>query len=218
MKNIRCAWVFAGGDFVVDHLRVDEVQEQDLVVCVDRGLEHCLQVGLYPDMLIGDMDSAPQSLLQDDRIANVKRYVFPSAKAASDLELALTILSEESLDVVILLGISGGRTDHMLFNWQLVRLRQWPFSLQFIDDTTHTYVLEGAQAVELDSSPGMFLSLLPMERSAGVSTAGLEYPLSNAVIEVGSTLGLSNVVVDKWVRVEISSGSLLVMVQRIRGQ
>jgi thiamine pyrophosphokinase len=218
MKSIRRAWVFAGGDFDVDHLRLDEVQEQDLVVCVDRGLEHCLQVGLHPDMLIGDMDSAPQSLLQDDSIADVKRYVFPSAKAASDLELALTILSEESLDVVILLGISGGRTDHMLFNWQLVRLRQWPFSLQFIDDTTRTYALEGAQAVELDSMPGMFLSLLPMERSTGVSTAGLEYPLSNAVIEVGSTLGLSNVVVDKRVRVEISSGSLLVMVQRTRDQ
>jgi thiamine pyrophosphokinase len=167
-------------------------------------------------MLIGDLDSVPQSLLQDDRIADVKRYIFPSEKAASDLELALTILTEEDIDEVILLGVSGGRSDHMLFNWQLVRLRQWPFSMQFIDDTTHTYVLEGALEVVLDSTPGSFLSLLAMERSTGVSTTGLQYPLSNAVIETGSTLGLSNVVMEKSVRVGISSGTLLVMVQRTK--
>jgi thiamine pyrophosphokinase len=216
MKNNRCAWVFAGGDFDVDHLPMHKVQECDLVVCVDRGLQHCLQVGLHPDMLIGDLDSAPKNLLQDDRIADVKRYVFPSEKAASDLELALTILSEEGVDEVILLGVSGGRTDHMLFNWQLVRLRQWPFSVQFIDETTHTYVLEGAQDVALESTPGSFLSLLAMERSSGVSTAGLQYSLSNAVIEAGSTLGLSNVVVSGPVSVEISSGTLLVIVQRTK--
>ncbi|MFT4727164.1 MAG: thiamine pyrophosphokinase [Granulosicoccus sp.] len=216
MKNNRRAWVFAGGDFVVDHLPMHKVQEQDLVVCVDRGLEHCLQIGLHPDMLIGDLDSVPQSLLQDDRIADVKRYIFPSEKAASDLELALTILSEGGVDEVILLGVSGGRSDHMLFNWQLVRLRQWPFSIQFIDDTTHTYVLEGAHDIVIESAIGSFLSLLAMERSMGVSTAGLQYPLSNAVIEAGSTLGLSNVVVSQPVRVEISSGTLLVIVQRTK--
>lgn len=209
--------MFAGGDFAVDHLPMDKVREQDLVVCVDRGLEYCLQAGLHPHMLIGDLDSVPQSLLQDDRIANVKRYVFPTEKAASDLELALTILLEEDVDDVILLGVSGGRSDHMLFNWQLVRCRQWPFSLQFIDETTHTYVLEGAQDVVIDSAPGSFLSLLAMESSTGVSTTGLQYPLAGAVIEAGSTLGLSNVVVSKTIRVEISAGTLLVMVQRPKG-
>lgn len=213
-KRTGRAWVFAGGDFAVAQLPVDKVQEQDLLVCVDRGLEHCLQLGLHPDRLIGDLDSTPECLLQDERVATVRRHVFPSKKAASDLELALTILSEESIDEVILLGVSGGRTDHMLFNWQLVRLRQWPFSIQFIDDTTHTYVLEGVMSVTIDSIPGSFLSLLAMERCTGVGTQGLQYPLANAVIETGSTLGLSNVVESKQVRVEISTGILLVMVQR----
>jgi len=164
MKNVRRAWVFAGGDFAVDHLPMHDVNELDLIVCVDRGLQHCLQLDLLPDMLIGDMDSAPQSLLQDVRIADVKRFVFPSDKAASDLELALAILSEEPVVEVVLLGVSGGRTDHMLFNWQLVLLRQWPFSLQLIDDTTHTYVLDGVGEVRLEVLPGSFLSLLAMKK------------------------------------------------------
>jgi len=214
MINNRRAWVFAGGEFAVDHLPMDNVQAQDLMVCVDGGLQHCLQAGLHPDMLIGDMDSVPASLLKDDRIDDVERYVFPSEKAASDLELALTILSEKPLDEVILVGVSGGRTDHMLFNWQLVRLQNWPFSLQFIDDTTHAYVLAGAGDLSLNAAPDAFLSLLAMERSTGVSTTGLQYPLSNAVIDVGSTLGLSNVVTSTPVHVEVSSGTLLVMVQR----
>lgn len=173
-----------------------------------------MQVGLQPDMLIGDLDSAPQSLLQDSRIAGVKRYVYPSDKASSDMELALTILADEEVDVVIVLGVSGGRSDHMLFNWQLVRLRAWPFSMQFIDETTHSYILKGAQTVLVDATPGSFLSLLAMESSTGVSTTGLHYPLTDAAIEAGSTLGLSNRVVSDTIRVTISSGTLLVMMQR----
>ena len=216
MNKTKRALVFAGGDFAPDHLPTQRAEGQDLIVCVDRGLEHCLQVGLRPDRLIGDLDSAPQSLLNDERIAHVKRHVYPCDKAASDLELALTILAEESVDEVILMGVSGGRTDHMLFNWQLVRLRPWPFSIQFVDETTHTYVLVGASNVQITSIPGFFLSLLAMERCNGVGTKGLQYPLSDAVIEAGSTLGLSNGVVAERVHVEISSGTLLVMVQRAK--
>jgi thiamine pyrophosphokinase len=216
MKNTRRAWVFAGGDFARTHLPIHKIEDDDLIVCVDRGLEYCIEMELHPHMLIGDLDSAPQSLLDDKRLLGVKRYVYPSEKAASDLELALTILCEESIDEVVLLGVSGGRTDHMLFNWQLVRLRRWPFSLQLIDETMHAHVLYSEGEVEVDSHPESVLSLLPMERCTGVTTKGLQYPLQNAVIEVGSTLGLSNVVVSKHVHVKISSGTMLVMIERAK--
>ena len=212
---VRRAWVFAGGEFALNHLPQREVDEQDLIVCVDGGLQHCLQLGLRPHMLVGDMDSVSHELLQDDRIRNVKRYVYPSDKSASDLELSLTILSTEPVDEVILMGVSGGRTDHMLFNWQLVRLCQWPFAIQFIDETTRSYVLNAdKREVAIETDPGIVVSLLPMESCTGVETSGLQYPLSNAVIDSGSTLGLSNVVNSEQVRVSIANGSLLVMVQR----
>ena len=214
MSDAKRAWVFAGGDFSSDHIPENAVRDGDLLVCVDAGLEHCLMLGLQPDVLVGDLDSVSPTLLQDARLENVEKHVYPSKKAASDLQLALEILSSYSLSQVVLLGVSGGRTDHMLFNWHLMMLRAWPFNIELIDETMHAYVLEGEQSMDIHSSPNMTLSLLAMRTSKGVTTAGLQYPLHKAIIEPGDTLGLSNVVESGQARVEISSGTLLVMVQR----
>ena len=214
MGDIERAWVFAGGDFSVDHMPRHAVQDNDLMVCVDAGVAYCLAAGYQPDLLVGDLDSTPPELLQDPRLANVEKRVFPSKKAASDLQLALEILVPYAPREVILLGVSGGRTDHMLFNWQLPLLQAWPFKMQLVDDTVHTYVLDGAQSITVQSLPGMTVSLLALRAATGVSTSGMQYPLQGARIELGSTLGLSNVVESQTISVEISSGCLLVMVQR----
>ncbi|MFK8076899.1 MAG: thiamine diphosphokinase [Granulosicoccus sp.] len=214
MSQFKRAWVFAGGEFSSQHFPDDVLLDEDIVVCVDAGLKHCLSLDMQPDLLVGDMDSVPPALLQDKRIANVERHVYPSKKASSDLQLALEVLSTRSVGEVVLLGVSGGRTDHMLFNWHLVLLRLWPFKIQLIDETMHTYVLEGEQRVEVHSFPGRTLSLLAMRSCEGVTTSGLQYPLSKASIHPGDTLGLSNVVETGSVSVDISSGTLLMMVQR----
>lgn len=214
MSNATRAWVFAGGDFSTKHVPKNSISPEDLLVCVDAGTEHCLQLGLQPDLLVGDLDSIPSELLHDDRLRSVEKCVYPSKKASSDLQLALEILSSYSLSEVVLLGISGGRTDHMLFNWHLVLLRSWPFNIQLIDETMHTYVLEGEQSMEIESTVGKTLSLLAMRPCDGVTTEGLQYPLSKATIQPGDTLGLSNVVESDRLRVEITSGTLLMMVER----
>jgi len=208
----RQAWVFAGGEFSVSHLPEQEVDGDDLIVCVDRGLEHCLTAGYKPSMLIGDLDSVSPELLIDERVADVPRHVYPSKKAASDLEITLELLSERNLQRVMLLGVSGGRTDHMLFNWQLPLLRRWPFQLQLIDATTRCYVLRDNISVTLYLSIGQLVSLLPLTTVKGVTTGGLQYALTQATLSIGSTLGLSNVVAAGTVNVELCEGTLLVMV------
>lgn len=214
MSELKRAWVFAGGEFSSQQFPDDLLRPADLIVCVDAGLKHCLSLELQPDLLVGDMDSVSPELLRDERLTQVERHVYPSKKASSDLQLALEVLSTRPISEVVLLGVSGGRTDHMLFNWHLVLLRLWPFKIQLIDETMHAHVLEGEQRVEIHSSPGRTVSLLAMRLSDGVTTSGLQYPLSKATIHPGDTLGLSNVVETGDASVEISSGTLLVMVQR----
>ncbi len=211
-KNPRQAWVFAGGDFSPRHFPVDEVGENDLFVCVDRGLVHCLAAGLKPSMLIGDLDSVPETLLSDRRVVEVPRHVFPSRKAASDLEITLELLCEHSLQRVALLGISGGRTDHMLFNWLLPTLRAWPFQLELIDATTRCYVLRDKNSLTVNTRIGQWVSLVPLATSSGVTTGGLQYALDQATLLPGSTLGLSNIADAHSVSVDINDGTLLVMI------
>ena len=61
---------------------------------------------------------------------------------------------------------------------------------------------------------GSEMCIRDRNRAEDVSTSGLQYALSHATLEPGSTLGLSNVVEAKEARVSLGSGTLLVMVQR----
>lgn len=207
------AWVFAGGDFSSSDIPSNEHSADDLHVCVDSGVEHCLQAGYQPGFLIGDLDSVNPATLQDSRLEHVPRQVHSSRKASSDLELALEWLAENPPDTVILLGVSGGRTDHMLFNWSLPLLKNWPFRLQLIDSTTRAYLIANKDRVNIGAEPGQSVSLLALSSSSGVTTNGLHYALSNATMRPGSTLGLSNVVTGDEFSVATDSGKILVMVQ-----
>lgn len=205
------AWVFAGGEFSREHMPAVGPRAHDRVICVDRGLEHCLLAGLEPSLLIGDFDSVDENILNQTSLAHVPRHVYPADKAASDLELALQLLAEESLSEVTILGVSGGRTDHMLFNWSLPVRRHWPFRLVLLDGTTCCHVLQAQDECLLAAREGQTLSLLAQECSTGVTTTGLRYALENATLEVGSTLGLSNVAVGGPVKVSMLSGTVLLM-------
>ena len=206
------AWVFAGGEFSSDHVPFDEVGEQDKFICVDRGVEHCLAAGLMPTLLIGDFDSADEDVLALEHLSETPRYDYPSKKSASDLELALQVLADDPPDSVVILGVSGGRTDHMLFNWSLPALRIWPFKLLLIDGTTRCHVLQGKDSCTFSVTQGQTLSLLAQVRARGVTTAGLQYPLQGATLEAGRTLGLSNVAEGGQASVRLDSGTLLVLV------
>ncbi len=210
-RRVR-AWVFAGGEFSTDHVPFDEVGEHDQFICVDRGVEHCLAAGLEPTLLIGDFDSADKGVLALEHMSDTPRYEYPAKKAASDLEIALQVLADDPPDSVVILGVSGGRTDHMLFNWCLPALRSWPFTMLLIDGTTRCHVLQGKDSCTLTVMDGQTLSLLALVRATGVATTGLHYPLQGATLEVGSTLGLSNVAEGGQASVCLGSGTLLVLV------
>jgi len=207
MNTVERVWIFTGGDFSKDHLSAVTIDSDEFIVCVDSGVSGCLSAGLKPDLLVGDFDSASSQALQDARLQDVPRYEFPQKKDASDLELALEIVAERNPSLVTVLGVSGGRTDHMLFNWQLIASKPWNFDRQLIDETTHAYVIEGHRELVIDSECGTQISLLAVNSCWGVTTTGLHYPLVEASIEPGSTLGLSNIVEAKSFSVKVVTGT-----------
>ena len=208
----RRAWVFAGGDFSDSVFRHAAPDADDYLVSVDRGLTYCLEAGLRPDLLVGDFDSVEPELLQRPDIADVPRQTFPAQKDSSDLDLALNALCEMTFDEVYVVGVSGGRTDHLLINWQLTLQRSWPFALVYIDASVSARVLHGAGEVSVDVEPGTIVSLVSLKDAEGVSTLGLYYALCDATLTAGSSLGLSNIAVNATVTVVIESGVVLVMV------
>ncbi len=211
---MRCAWVFAGGNFQVDDVLVTDIRRGDVVVGVDHGIAHCLRIGVVPTVLVGDFDSIDPAILNDQRLVNVPRRSFPARKNSSDLELALQGLVGTDVSRVILLGISGGRSDHHLFNWLLPFQTDWPFAVELVDHSVHAHVVCARYPLHVSAFVGQTISLLALPEAIGVTTKGLEYPLVDHTMTHGSTLGLSNVADADAIRVSVSAGRLLVF--RIR--
>lgn len=206
------AVVFANGDCSNQACSQANITEDDFLVCVDGGARHCFAQGLKPDLLVGDLDSLSTKLSKAIKDAQVECVRFPSEKDTSDLELTLEVLGDRSFEDIVLLGISGGRTDHHLFNWQLAGSRSWPFKLRLIDDTVDAQLVDKSRPLQISAPVGQTFSVIPLAQDAiGVDVAGAKYPLENARVPVGSTLGLSNEVTEPRLQVSVEAGIVLVM-------
>ena len=155
----------------------------------DHGADICNTLNLDPLALIGDFDSLRDASLADKSEAPVIRL--PVEKDISDLYFALEyIRSNVSYEEIILFNADGGRSDHFYFNLRAVE-RYGP---QVRMATSHGLLslLVPGETVSLSVKKGTIFSLLPLERSHGVSIRGARYPLDKVTLEP-DTLSLSNI-------------------------
>lgn len=194
-----------------DHAEVTGLPSPDRVVCADSGVTLALRLGLDVDVVVGDLDSVPQGDLQRvvDAGAEVRRH--PPDKDHTDLELALRVAAERA-DRVVVVGGAGGRLDHALANVAALasdELRAVEVRARLGPDDVHVV----RDSCELDLAPGATVTLLPSGGPArGVTTSGLRYALEDDVLLAWSARGVSNVVEDSPVRVDVRDGCLLVVV------
>jgi len=210
----------------------------DQIICVDGGLRHCLDASLVPDVLLGDFDSAPNELLAQLDPLRTRFVNFPSEKDASDLELAMqyantefvtreseqtefpnaeaanTILTATATGSVevMLAGLSGGRTDHMLANWMLLANPEWQFKISVYDTQGAAYLVTSATTRNIALPPGATFSLLPLTNVRGVTIEGAKYPLSNATLYPYHSRGISNVADGSVLGVSVKDGFVLLYV------
>jgi len=211
------AVVFANGDYSVESSKIAQVSDDDFMVCVDGGARHCLHSGFTANLLVGDLDSVDHASSATIKAMGAECIRFAREKDASDLELVFNILGDRFFEQVVLLGASGGRTDHQLFNWQLAAGQPWPFELRIVDDTVDARLVDSKRAFDAALPTGQLFSIVPLAGPAtGVTVRGAQYLLENAKLMVGSTVGLSNAVTDTRLQVSVEQGIVLVMLVHSR--
>jgi thiamine pyrophosphokinase len=186
------------------------VSSAERLVGVDGGSRHLESLGLLPHLAVGDMDSIPQPLLAKYKGEGVEMHLHPPKKDATDLELALELALARGAARITLLGATGGRLDHTLGNLFLLS-RCLPSGIPacIMDQEQCIHLTD--QALTLTGAIGDTLSLLPATPEAsGVSLTGLEYPLREATLTFGTSLGMSNVFVKPEATVTLRSGRLFV--------
>lgn len=199
--------VITGGD-PVPASALDGLSDVDLVVAADSGLDHAEGLGIKPDVVVGDFDSVSvDALARFD--GPVERH--PVAKDATDLELALQRAVEVGPDRIVVLGGHGGRLDHFLANALVLTTVPPGIVVEWRAGSATIHVVR--TVIDLIGEKGDKVSLVPVGGDvSGVSTEGLRWPLSDASLTSGSTLGVSNEFARPSASVEVGSGTLLVIV------
>lgn len=201
---------------ITDYSRFDRwVSGNDYLVGVDGGTHHCLQMALQPDLVVGDLDSLSPPVRRQLEAASVPFLTYPAAKDQTDLELALHHVLERGIRTIVLLGMWGGRLDQSLANLLLMARLARTAQMTLVTENEIARVLWDEQSCLISRRTGATVSLCPLSPQVeGVTLVGMEYPLQNALLPFGSSLGISNVVTAEQASVSIRRGQLLVIVSR----
>jgi thiamine pyrophosphokinase len=197
--------VFAGGAKPVARAAAS-VPPGAVVVAADGGADHALALGFHVDVAVGDFDSITPTGLAALERAGTRMERHPTAKDATDLELALEQAAALRPRRIMVVGGAGGRLDHLLGELLLLGAERYAgFELDALLGSATIHVIRGERT--LTGTPGDLISLLALHGPArGVVTEGLAYPLRDETLAPGSSRGISNVFAARGARVAVGQG------------
>lgn len=163
-----------------------------VIICTDGAARIMKGLGRVPDLIVGDMDSVDEETLTyfEGKGSRIVRYA--AAKDETDTQIALERAFEMAPERIRIFGALGGRIDHALANISLlVMCAKRGVDAKIIDENCELFVVDRECVIE--GEEGETVSLLPLSTEVkGITLDGFKYPLSGAVMEIGTPYGISN--------------------------
>lgn len=191
------------------------VHADDYIIGADAGALFLVRRGIKPDIALGDFDSVTPAELEQIRGMSAETQVYdPVDKDYTDTELAWRHAIAMRPREIVMVGALGTRFDHTLANVHLLRFaaRQ---GVQACLADEHNRIRLVSGRLDVTNDGFTYLSLLPLtEIVTGITLTGFQYPLDNATIEIGQSIGISNKLTGREGIVRIESGLLLAIESR----
>ncbi len=187
----------------------------DFIVACDAGYRNAARLGVHPDLIVGDFDSAPRPRTDRETI------VLPHVKDDTDTQYAARWLLEQGYREIVMLGVLGGaRIEHTFANISTgLYLALHGARVVLADAHSEMHYLLPGEDLVLPRQDWMYLSVFalgaPMK---GVTLEGVYYPLQDAVLsELDYPLGTSNEFVAEEAVLRCTEGHGLVVLTRSDG-
>jgi thiamine pyrophosphokinase len=208
------AHIFAAGEYHEKEFRSQNLPPEDVIIAADGGAVHLDRLGITPNAVVGDFDSLSAEKLQKLEKAGVEILRYPSRKDFTDLELALLHAKKLGIHEITIYGALGARWDQTLANLLLPAAPELDnVQIRLVDNHHEISLIRPQNTCVIRGEPGDTVSLIPISTDAqGITTQGLEYPLNNGTLLLGSTRGVSNVMVTPEATVTLTSGLLICVV------
>ncbi len=184
----------------------------DMTICADNSYELARELGIHPDVIIGDFDHASpgKALLPHGEHADV--ITVPCEKDDTDTMLCIKYALSKGADEIVIAGGIGGRLDHTVANIQsLAYAESHGASAIMADQRNAAMIISGK--VCIPKTHGSYLSVFAYGGDCeGVSESGVKYPVSGVTLSADFPLGVSNEITADFAQVEVKKGRLLIVV------
>ncbi|MFI2855782.1 thiamine diphosphokinase [Paenibacillus sp. JSM ZJ436] len=191
---------------------LEHIEDDDFLIGADRGALYLIEHGLTPHIALGDFDSVTrEEMMVIQKNSGEVWSCDPISKDLTDTEMAFNLAIDRSPKQILIIGGTGTRMDHTLANIQmLVRGVQHHIDCSILD--LHNFITLTGSSCSLVDRGYTYVSILPITHEVtGIHLEGFQYPLHNATVKLGQSLGISNRFLDKVGHVSIESGLLLII-------
>ena len=182
-----------------------------LLLCADGGADTAKRYDLVPDYIIGDLDSISRESSAGVDPTHIIRV--DADNTGTDIQKVLRHAVALGISEAALLGFTGRRTDHLLWNLSVFKTFAEQIALRIVDEYCDLRLI--GQRIRFRATIGQKISLCPLNGPVdGITTTGLKFALQNESLVPGLRDGISNEVVADIVEIEVERGDLLLCVQR----
>jgi thiamine pyrophosphokinase len=173
---------------------------------------HAMALGLTPDLVLGDFDSAGPAALAELAARGIPVHKVPTEKDETDTELAILEAIRRGATAITLVGMTGGRIDHTLTNLLLLPGIPGNVEVRIIDASAVIRLIRPGEQLSLPAEENAYLSLLPLSPEVrGIVAEGVQWPLDGETLRWGQSRGVSNRITAPEAFLTVREGYLLVI-------
>jgi thiamine pyrophosphokinase len=177
------------------------------IICADGGANSAKKLGITPDYIIGDLDSAEKQTLKffkfKSNIIKIER------QNDTDVEKCLKFAIKKRFTEVILFGVTGDRLDHTICNLGIVI--KFFGKIKIHISAENSFLSAYNKTVLLKSKMKEIISLYAFNKQTFITSKGLKYPLQKSNLTFGEKESTSNVSISEKVELKIIGGIVFII-------
>lgn len=187
------------------------------IIAGDRGLEALYQLKIIPNHVVGDFDSvSPEILKFYKKQSQIIFHTYHAEKDNTDTDIALQLAIKLKSSKITILGALGKRMDHAIANIHILKdALEAEIPCQILDEYNRIYLINKETTLEKEKVYGKYVSLIPLTSTVeGLTLTGFKYPLNHYTLPIGTSLGISNEMIEDIAHIKMDKGILIVIESR----
>jgi thiamine pyrophosphokinase len=206
-EKIKSIAIFCNGQKVSKTIFSLYRNKIDYIICADGGANKIHDLGITPNVIIGDLDSVSKKLLTKYPNCEV---IHITNQHSTDLEKALWHAITLKSENIYIFAAVGSRIDHTLTNLNMLKKFHKYAHIELISNRAKLLYINKPTEFKLPSCS--IVSLFPLGLVKNVTLKGFRFPLKNEDLEFGVRDGQSNLTKGYKQRIMFEQGELFVTI------